>query len=348
MLSNPEFAELIAAAAEEGRPFENADIVSNETDDAAIATLKRSIHKIPSGAYIGVGPDQNYAYIAAVNPTCAFIVDVRRDNLIEHLMFKVLFEVSTSRREYLARLFGKAIRDPLQEDEMMPFESIVMELDRTERSEEIVHETLQLLPERIKAYGLEFSEADRVTIQRIYQRFVDENLNLRFRVTSERYRNTLFPSYRAVLLNITDRESGGHFLRRSDDFAAIKAMHASNRIIPIVGDVCGDRALRAIATFLGRRGAIVSVVYLSNVEMYLAGSEQRMNLLRNLKVLPTAATSLVVRLSPPAGDTAIDEAGHLLVARIDSLTDLLSAARSDDPCRAEGVGQTAHGPAVGE
>ena len=46
------------------------------------------------GAYIGVGPDQNFSYIAAIRPDVVFIVDVRRDNLLLHLLFKSLFTLA--------------------------------------------------------------------------------------------------------------------------------------------------------------------------------------------------------------------------------------------------------------
>ena len=46
------------------------------------------------GVYVGVGPNQNFTYIAAIRPELAFIVDIRRQNLLEHLLFKVLTEKS--------------------------------------------------------------------------------------------------------------------------------------------------------------------------------------------------------------------------------------------------------------
>ena len=43
---------------------------------------------------MGVGPEQNFTYIAALSPRMAFIVDIRRGNLHEHLLYKALFEMS--------------------------------------------------------------------------------------------------------------------------------------------------------------------------------------------------------------------------------------------------------------
>ena len=55
----------------------------------------------------GVGPDQNFTYIAALRPKVAFIVDIRRQNMLLHLMYKALFELSVDRTDFLAKLFGR-------------------------------------------------------------------------------------------------------------------------------------------------------------------------------------------------------------------------------------------------
>jgi hypothetical protein len=59
------------------------------------------------GVYLGVGPDQNFAYIAAIRPKIAFIVDIRRQNVIEHLVYKTLFEISPDRADFVSRLFSR-------------------------------------------------------------------------------------------------------------------------------------------------------------------------------------------------------------------------------------------------
>ena len=56
---------------------------------------------------MGVGPEQNFTYIAALKPSIAFIVDVRRGNLDLHLMYKALFELSADRVDFVSRLFAR-------------------------------------------------------------------------------------------------------------------------------------------------------------------------------------------------------------------------------------------------
>ena len=61
----------------------------------------------PGGVYLGVAPDQNFTYIVATAPRLAFIVDIRRGNLLQHLMYKAIFELSVDRAEFVSRLFSK-------------------------------------------------------------------------------------------------------------------------------------------------------------------------------------------------------------------------------------------------
>src|SRR5204863_5888529 len=63
--------------------------------------------------YLGVGPEQNFTYIAALKPAMAFIIDIRHGNLDVHLMYKALFELSKDRAEFVSRLFSRKRPDGL-------------------------------------------------------------------------------------------------------------------------------------------------------------------------------------------------------------------------------------------
>ena len=67
--------------------------------------LKRSLTR--DGVYLGVGPEQNFTYIANLGPRMAVIFDIRRQNAMQHLMYKALFEMSPTREEFVARLFSR-------------------------------------------------------------------------------------------------------------------------------------------------------------------------------------------------------------------------------------------------
>src|SRR6185503_12862409 len=93
-LSDGEFWELSTALSEPQGAFPQSDnLVSNE---AQFAETLRNLRPT-GGVYIGVGPEQNFSYVARLRPTMAFIVDIRRENRNLHLMYKALFELSSDR-----------------------------------------------------------------------------------------------------------------------------------------------------------------------------------------------------------------------------------------------------------
>ena len=102
------FAAQVAALSEPAGYFDTDNLISNESSylDVVPDLKKRGVK---GGAYIGVGPDQNFSYIAAVRPEVVFILDVRRDNLLLHLLFKSLFTLARTRVEYLAMLLGRPV-----------------------------------------------------------------------------------------------------------------------------------------------------------------------------------------------------------------------------------------------
>src|SRR4029453_11078338 len=94
------FARQVRELSEPGGTFDTDNLISNERSYLhVLPALKQG--RVNGGAYIGVGPDQNFSYIAAIRPSIAFIFDVRRDNLLLHLLFKALFQLSDTRAEYL-------------------------------------------------------------------------------------------------------------------------------------------------------------------------------------------------------------------------------------------------------
>jgi hypothetical protein len=105
-LDDRAFWALVSEFSEPGGTFRSDNLVSNELSfEQVIPPLQAQFQ--PPSAYLGVGPDQNYTYIAALKPRIAFIVDIRRQNMLLHLMYKALIEMSPTRVEFLARLFSR-------------------------------------------------------------------------------------------------------------------------------------------------------------------------------------------------------------------------------------------------
>src|SRR5436853_1013764 len=74
-----EFAALSSRLSEPGGFFDSDNLISNETSYLHVFG-KLTEMKVKGGAYVGVGPDQNFTYIAKIRPTRAIIIDIRRDN----------------------------------------------------------------------------------------------------------------------------------------------------------------------------------------------------------------------------------------------------------------------------
>src|SRR2546430_14944461 len=85
--------------------FRADNFVSNET---TFQYVIRELKKVtPGGVYLGVGPDQNFTYVVAMRPKIAIIFDIRRQNMLQHLMYKALIEMSSDRADFISRLFSR-------------------------------------------------------------------------------------------------------------------------------------------------------------------------------------------------------------------------------------------------
>src|SRR4030095_2382062 len=85
------FWKMISDFSEAGGSFAFEMFMSNEvTFQTVLPNLLKVVS--PGGVYLGVGPEQNFTYISVLRPKIAFIVDIRRENMLEMLMYKALFE----------------------------------------------------------------------------------------------------------------------------------------------------------------------------------------------------------------------------------------------------------------
>src|SRR5262245_40959532 len=105
-ISDETFWRMVVDFSEPGGSFRSDNFVSNEIAfQYVIPELKRIT--TPGGVYVGVGPDQNFTYVVAMQPRIAFVIDIRRQNMLQHLLYKVLLEQSGDRADFLSRLFSR-------------------------------------------------------------------------------------------------------------------------------------------------------------------------------------------------------------------------------------------------
>jgi hypothetical protein len=332
------FASQIQELSERGGSFDTDNLVSNERSYLhVLPSLKQG--RVSGGAYIGVGPDQNFSYIAAIRPSIAFLIDVRRDNLLLHLLFKALFAMSDTRADYLCHLFGRRLQPPPDQWAGANLERIVAQLDAVPPRDDVAVLRRQVDAQIARA-GLALSAQDFSTIDRFHRSFIDNGLSLRFH-SHGRAPRSYYPSYRELLLE-TDREGHpGNFLASESGFQFVKRLQQHDRIIPVVGNLAGPSALVSIGRAIRQRGEQVSAFYTSNVELYLFQDAVFPRYIENLASVPRNSRSVVIRAifsgfavvtgpgSPPgyASMSQVQPIDAVLARKYSSYGELIAAAR---------------------
>ena len=298
----PGFAGRIAALSEPAGYFDTDNLISNERSYLHVApALREMARRGTGGVYLGVGPDQNFSYIAHARPSLAILVDVRRDNLLLHLLFKAIFAEARSRVEYLALLTGRQPPASNTDWSQRTVDALVTYIDGAPRlSDTRITASRGRLAAVIRGFGVQMSDADRSTIDRFHGRFIDAGLGLQFNSTG-RAPQFDYPTYRDLLLEVDRQGARQNFLASEADFQFVKGLQARDQVIPIVGNLAGPKALAAVAKFLTASNLKVSAFYTSNVEFYLFRDGSFPEFVANIGRLPHEPSSVIVRSVFPAG-----------------------------------------------
>ncbi len=289
-ISATEFAQLVERISEPNGYFDTDNLISNESSYLHVMGKLRKLN-LKGGAYLGVGPDQNFSYMAQVRPRIAFIVDIRRDNQLQHLLFKSLFALAHNRVEYLGLLFGK----PTPPDSAQwNIGQVVEYLDKTPADRKHFEATRARVMSKLKTFNLKLDEKDLATISRIHEAFFSAGLDLKF---TSHYRSprSYYPNYRDLMLEKDLTGKQVNYLVNEDDFQFLKLLEDHNLVIPAVGNFAGDKAFLEISKILKERGEKVIAFYTSNVEYYLMGDGSFDRYAENIKRLPIEKNGVLIR-----------------------------------------------------
>ena len=280
-MSDRAFWGLIEALSEPPGTFSISDnFVSNEPHVAENARWLRST----GGVYVGVGPEQNFSYIARLRPAMAFIIDIRRENLNLHLLYKALFERSTDRADFLSLLFSRPRPAGLGPSDSV--EDIFKRYDGVPASPEQYSRTAALVRERLLVtHGLPLSPVDLEWIDRVFKAFYADGPDIQF--WGAREVDAIQPSYRRLM---TAKDSTGQlrsFLATEDGFRFVKDLQSRNLIVPVVGDFGGPSAIRRVGDYVREHADVIHAFYGSNVSVYLSTRQTRA-FCRSLATLPAA------------------------------------------------------------
>jgi hypothetical protein len=283
-----QFGALIQQLSEESGYFWNDNYVSNEASYLHPLTKMRELG-IRGGVYLGVGPNQNLTYIAKIKPDYAFILDIRRQNLLEHLLFKALFHFARTRADYLSLLLSRPIPPGKFNDRKHTIEDLAEFLHNVEPDPKFYKKTQTRVTTFLaQACRLSLSEQDIATIEKIHRAFYLRGLSIK-------YDYIPVPTYGEFLVEKDLDGNMQNFLNSPQEFRYLKRLQEENRIVPVVGDFAGPHALRAIAKFLKERNQRVSVFYTSNVEQYLVRNMVWGQFLKNAAELPLDDRSVFIR-----------------------------------------------------
>jgi hypothetical protein len=295
-LSDAAFWQIVTDFSEPDGYFRSDNLLSNEwRSQRIIPSLRKRVK--PGGVYIGVGPEQNFTYIQALEPKIAFVVDIRRLNMLAHLLYKALFELSRDRSEFVSMLFSRPAPEYLTTVSSArtlfdAYGSIAPDPDYFEQNLE------RVLGHLTRAHGFALSTEDNQRLRYLYSAFYREGpaLSYSFLGATNQIRLWSMPTYADLMVETDDEGRNWGFLAAEDQFRRVQAMQKKNLIIPIVGDFAGPKAIRAVGGYLKKHHATVSVFYTSNVEMYLfQDMDDWRGFYSNVEELPTNRASTFVR-----------------------------------------------------
>jgi hypothetical protein len=245
-----------------------------------------------------------------VRPSIAFIVDIRHQNAIEHLMYKALIEMSNSRAEFLAKLFARAPLQGVGESSTAAqlFEALAKQPPDSMR----YRDNLQAIEARLTGvHRFALSDSEHVSLGCVYGAFFTQGPDLTYGYGSECRNPGSYgfmtggvvgrggfrgPTYQAMM---TETDSAGvnwSYLGSEKAFRALKDMEERNLIVPLTGNFAGDKAIRAVGAWARDHGAKVTTFYVSNVEQYLfQQGDEAPRFYTNVATLPIDSTSMFVR-----------------------------------------------------
>ncbi|HYK87901.1 MAG TPA: hypothetical protein VE398_03980 [Acidobacteriota bacterium] len=296
-----EFSRIVTEFSEENGFFRSDNFVSNETSYLHVLDKMRDMG-CTGGAYIGVGPEQNFTYIAKIRPRVAFIVDIRRQAVIQHLMYKAIFHLADTRAKFLAYLFSIPLSAGVNLPADAPIDRTLNYFEMASSSPIEFSRNLELIEKTIEDdFAFPLSDRDKVSLRYVYTAFHDENLNIQYRAGNPSWPGNpwgSFPTLREIILQEDLRGRPGNFLASRSDYEFIRDLQEHNRIIPVVGDFAGTKALDRVAEYLKRNGYWVSAFYTSNVEQYLFNNGVFNGFAENVARLPITDKSIFIRAFP--------------------------------------------------
>ncbi len=288
-----EFSRLVGRLSEPGGFFDSDNLVSNETSYLHVMGALRQF-QVKGGVYIGVGPEQSFSYIAEIEPEYAVLIDIRRDNLLLHLLLKAMFETSENRIEYLCQLFGRPAPADSSRWGTRDLAAVLGYIDHTPMDSVRYAATHASLMRRVAAYGVPLADEDRATLRRFHDDFAHNGLDLTFTSLGRPPRRA-YPNLRRLYGEYDLDSNQASYIATEERWQRVRRLQVENRVIPVVGNLAGPLAMKNIGAWLRETRRTVSAFYVSNVEMYLYRDGSFPAFAANVRALPARSSALIIR-----------------------------------------------------
>ena len=333
-LDDGSYWKLIANLSEPNGEFQSDNLLSNETDFPTVMSKLKSIAS-SDGVYLGVGPEQNFNYIAAIHPRMAIIIDIRRQNMLEHLLYKALFELSPDRSAFVSHLFS---RSRVSTDERTSASSAAEIFDAYQDvvpdQAEFARNLKDIRKLLVETHRFALASGDLAVIESLYTAFRDFGPAIDYNSQGGGFGGRGFmPSYQQLMTETDRNGREWSYLASEESYQAIRDLELRNLIVPITGDFGGPSAIRSVGKYLKDHGAVVSAFYTSNVEGYLfRGGDRRGNsnggperFYSNVEALPLNPSSTFIRWIPVGG--ALSNGNSISLSPIQSTIEDFRAGR---------------------
>ena len=298
-LDDSTFWSMVQSFSEPGGYFRSENFVSNEMAlQHVIASLEAAAPA--GGVYVGVGPEQNFTYLASLRPRIAFIVDIRRQNLLQHLWYKAVFELSATRAQFLSRLFARPSMATAGRE--LSADSLMSVLDRSPVDWAMFRQTFDEVRRLlVVSHRFTLDSSDLETLRYVDSVFVASGPTLNYSSGSSNgggfgrggFRG--MPSFAQIAAASDQGGVNRGFLGSDSLYGVVRAMQQRNLVVPVVGNFAGPKALRAVGEWTRARGARINVFYTSNVEQYLFGDMIWDRFYANVGTMPLDSTSRFIR-----------------------------------------------------
>ena len=294
-ISDSTFWRMVTEFSEPGGYFRSDNFVSNETSfQYVIPELQRTIR--PGGVYLGVAPDQNFTYLIALRPRLAFIVDIRRQNMIHHLMYKAMIEMAPDRAGFMSLLFARPRPKGLGAQSSP--EDLFNAFASTPPDTLLITKNLAAITDWLtKRHGFTLSAADLQSLDYVYRAFATAGPDITYAFPNGGGRGFgRWPSFAQLMLETDGLGNNRAYLANEENFRVLKELQTNNLIVPLVGNFSGEKTLRTVGRYVRDHGATVTTFYTSNVEQYLfQQGDDWQRFYANVATLPIDSTSTFIR-----------------------------------------------------